>query len=360
MSVSYGGDKITFDDGTSIASGLSHFRNRVINGAMEIDQRRNGSAATVDGDNVYGVDRWTSTEIGNGAFTQQQISDAPSGFKNSLRITTTTAQTGTLNAVTRHYIEGTNLVDLAWGTASAKTITLSFWVKSSLTGTFGGAISNDTDAGALRNYVISYTISSANTWEYKTITIPGDTTGTWPTTTGIGLIIWFSHGTGNLGAANSWSGSDHRGVTGQTNLISTLNATWQITGVQFEVGSFATTFERRPYGTELQLCQRYFQKVAGFTCIGSSAVSPGLSIQYVVPMRTSPTVGQTGVLTIENMGTDDKVQSSTSIAIRSSRINSTGAALTLDNFSGLTQFRPYLHNVNHNGTDNYITLAAEL
>ena len=260
MSVSYGGDKITFDDGTSIASGLSHFRNRVINGAMEIDQRRNGSAATVDGDNVYGVDRWTSTEIGNGAFTQQQISDAPSGFKNSLRITTTTAQTGTLNAVTRHYIEGTNLVDLAWGTASAKTITLSFWVKSSLTGTFGGAIRNDSDAGALRNYVISYTISSANTWEYKTITIPGDTTGTWPTTTGIGLIIWFSHGTGNLGAANSWSGSDHRGVTGQTNLISTLNATWQITGVQFEVGSFATTFERRPYGTELALCQRYFLK----------------------------------------------------------------------------------------------------
>jgi len=300
MSVTYGGDKITFDDGTSIASGLSHFRNRVINGAMEIDQRRNGSAATVDGDNVYGVDRWTSTEIGNGAFTQQQISDAPSGFKNSLRITTTTAQTGTLNAVTRHYIEGTNLADLAWGTASAKTITLSFWVKSSLTGTFGGAIRNDSDAGALRNYVISYTISSANTWEYKTITIPGDTTGTWPTTTGIGLIIWFSHGTANLGAANSWSGSDHRGVTGQTNLISTLNATWQITGVQFEVGSFATTFERRPYGTELNLCLRYYYKLGGtslFTVsngagmgVGRCTTTTGASIitPFPVPMRARP------------------------------------------------------------------------
>jgi hypothetical protein len=298
MSVSYGGDKITFDDGTSIASGLSHFRNRVINGAMEIDQRRNGSAATVDGDNVYGVDRWTSTEIGNGAFTQQQISDAPSGFKNSLRITTTTAQTGTLNAVTRHYIEGTNLVDLAWGTASAKAVTLSFWVKSSLTGTFGGAIRNDSDAGALRNYVISYTISSANTWEYKTITIPGDTTGTWPTTTGIGLIIWFSHGTANLGAAGSWSGSDHRGVTGQTNLISTLNATWQITGVQFEVGSFATTFERRPYGTEFELCQRYFQVLmSGQFCDAYMAVvrSAGgtvisMPFTYQIPMRASPTI----------------------------------------------------------------------
>lgn len=279
------------------------FKNRIINGDMRIDQRNAGAAVTVDGANLYGVDRWTSTEIGNGALSQQQISDAPPGFKNSLRITTTTAQTGTLNAVTRQYIEGTNLIDLAWGTASAKAISLSFWVKSSLTGTFGGSLKNDDNS---RNYVFSYTISSANTWEYKTVSVPGDTSGTWPTTTGIGMTVWFSHGaSNNLGSAGSWTGTDIRGVTGQTNIIATLNATWQITGVQLELGATATQFDYRPFGTELALCQRYFQKIAGNTSSGyenfatAVAYSSGSSafrfqIYLPVVMRTAPSFAQVG------------------------------------------------------------------
>ena len=205
MSVSYGGDKITFDDGTSIASGLSHFRNRIINGAMEIDQR-NAGASMVPVD-AYTLDRWEVREDTDGAVTIQQISDAPTGFKNSARITVTTADsslTTTQRLFFRQVIEGNNIADLAWGTASAKTITLSFWVKSSVTGTFSGALGN---SGNARNYVFTYTINAANTWEYKTITIAGDTSGTWLTDTGAGVSVFFTLGSGpdyTTSSANSW------------------------------------------------------------------------------------------------------------------------------------------------------------
>jgi hypothetical protein len=236
---------------------------------------------------------------------------------------------------------------------------LSFWVRSSLTGTFGGALEN---AATTRAYPFTYTISSANTWEYKTITVAGDTTGTWSTDNGVGIRVWFNLGAGSTysGTAGAWAGADYRSATGATSVVGTLNATFYITGVQLERGSTASSFEYRPYGTELQLCQRYYQKLAGFTCVGGSATDIALSIPFTLPMRSSPSVGQTGVLTIENIGVADITQSSTSISIRSSRIDTVGGAFSMSNFSGLTQFRPYIQNVNHNGTDNYITLSAEL
>ena len=241
---------------------VTAFKNRIINGAMLIDQRNNGASVTINSaSNTYTLDRWIGYgQATDGVYTIQQSSTAPAGFSKSLLATVTTADSsvGATQIYTLRYkIEGLNLTDLNWGTANAATVTLSFWVRSSVTGTFGGSILND---GQSRSYPFSYTISSANTWEQKTITIAGDTSGTWLTTNGIGMDLFFSLGMGSTysGTASTWSGTNYYSVTGSTNLISTLNATFYITGVQLEKGSVATSFDYRPYGTELQLCQRYY------------------------------------------------------------------------------------------------------
>ena len=283
-------DRIVDTSGGVLAPISSVMRNRIINGAMVIDQRNAGASVTYDGSSGYSLDRYFSVEIGDGAFTVQQVTDAPAGFTNSLKVTVTTAQTGTLNAATIQNIEGFNIADLGWGTASAKTVTLSFWIKSSVTGSLGGALRNSANN---RSYPFNYSVSSANTWEYKTVTIAGDTTGTWATgnTTGIGVL--FSHGTSLTGTADAWAGSDFRAPTGSTFVIQTLNATWQVTGVQLEVGSQATSFEYRQYQQELALCQRYLPawrgSANGWTgqCTGTTTAQ--LNIAFPVQTRTAPT-----------------------------------------------------------------------
>jgi hypothetical protein len=259
-----GSDGVTFPDSTTQNTTDRYgFVNRIINGDMRIDQRNAGAAVTANG--AFPVDRFLVGNGTDGSFSAQQDSSAPAGFINSVKFTTTTADgtLGTSQQITfNHRIEGTNIADLGWGTANAKTVTLSFWVRSSLTGTFGGSLRN---SGANRSYPFSYSISAADTWEQKTITVSGDTTGTWLTTTGIGIIIYFGLGVGTdfSGTAGAWAGSNLLSVTGATSVIGTLNATWYITGVQLEVGSVATPFERRPYGTELALCQRYCYQAVG-------------------------------------------------------------------------------------------------
>jgi hypothetical protein len=361
MSVSYGGDSIVFADGSVQSGGWNGFRNRIINGAMVIDQRNAGASVTQTTSNLYGIDRFQSVGSVTSKFTFQQSSTAPTGFINSTLITSSaTTSVGSSDFyLYGQLVEGLNMADLAWGTASAATVTISFWVRSSLTGTFGGSVQNSDNS---RNYPFSYTISAANTWEQKSVTIAGDTSGTWLTTNGIGMKVRWSMGAGSTvsGTAGAWSGTLYYSATGATSVVGTSGATFYITGVQLERGSTASSFEYRSYGAELALCQRYYQKLAGGTVVGSGATDIGLSIPFTLPMRSAPSVGQTGVLTIENMGTSDITQSSTSISIRSSRINTVGGVFSMSNFSGLTQFRPYLHNVNHNGTDNYITLTAEL
>jgi len=293
MSVSYGGDSIVFADGSVNSSGFIGHRNRIINGAMVIDQRNAG--AVVTSNDFFPVDRFR-LGFGNssGAFSAQQTTTAPAGFINSIKYLTTTADASlgaSEYATLYHAVEGLNVADLAWGTANAATVTLSFWCRSSITGTFGGSIRN---GAGNRSYPFSYTINQANTWEKQTITIPGDTTGTWLTTNGVGLYLNFGMGTGtSLSAtAGAWTAGNYINVTGAVNLIATLNADFYITGVQLERGSTASSFEYRPYGTELALCQRYFQLmdmgyVYGYAPSGNQVTS---NYTYPVAMRTASTV----------------------------------------------------------------------
>jgi len=286
-----GGNTATINSMTPTADSLQGFRNRIINGAMMIAQRGT-SAVTSSGS--YPVDRFSITNTTDGAFSAQQDATAPTGFVNSLKYTVTTADSSlasTQVAFVRHKIEGTNVSDLAWGSASAKTVTLSFQVRSSVTGTFGGALRNSADD---RSYPFTYSISSANTWETKSVTIAGDTSGTWLTTTGIGIQIIFSLGSGSsrVGTAGAWATAEYTGATGETNLMATLNATWYITGAQLEVGSVATPFERRDYGRELAMCQRYAYKLGAISLAKMRELDRSRVGFYVLPveMRTAVTV----------------------------------------------------------------------
>jgi hypothetical protein len=237
------------------------WRNRIINGTMVIDQRNAGASASLNSAQTYFLDRWFAVEDTDGTMTIQQSSTAPAGFSNSAVLTTGTAD-ASLGATQICYvgqkIEGFNFADLAWGTASAQPVTLSFWVRSSLTGTFGGAIANN---AFNRSYPFTYTISAANTFEYKTVTIAGDITGTWVgATNGVGLQLFFGLGVGSTysGTAGAWAGSGFISATGATSVIGTAGATFYITGVQLERGTSATPFEYRDCGRELMMCQRYY------------------------------------------------------------------------------------------------------
>jgi len=272
-----------------------NMKNRLINGNMVIAQR---TTSAVTANDSYAVDRWNIGNSTDGSFSAIQDSDAPAGFNKSVKFTITTADasvTGTQSLFMVQPIEGLNTADLNWGTANAKTVTLSFWVKSSVTGTFSGSLVNN----ALdRSYPFTYTIASANTWEYETITIAGDTSGTWVTDNNAGIRVYFSLGTGStrLGTAGVWGGTRYQGATGETALVNTLNATWFITGVQLEVGSTATSFDYRPYGTELNLCYRYYETntVAGFYyTVRNDGISRGL-LQFMVTKRASATVTLAG------------------------------------------------------------------
>ena len=278
------------------------FRNRIINGNMVIDQRNAGASVTVDGTNgIYTLDRWLASDQTDGVFTVQRSTTAPAGYINSLLVTITTADTSlaaTQRSFVAQYIEGLNCADLGWGTASAATVTLSFWVRSSLTGTFGGSLYNSAED---RSYPFTYTISAANTWEQKSVTVAGDTSGTWLTTNGIGIAVGFNLGTGSTytGTAGAWAATRYYSATGATSVIGTLNATFYITGVQLEKGSTATPFEQRLYGTELALCQRYYAKMSAsaggtYTAFGSgysaTTTQANVCIKHPVQMRSVPTL----------------------------------------------------------------------
>jgi hypothetical protein len=288
-----GTDGVQFNDASLQGAAASPYvlKNRIINGAMVIDQRNAGASISNSSSGVYAVDRFISYDFSDGTQTVQQVADAPAGFVNSLKMTITSGATSSsLFTGFQQAIEGFNTADLAWGTASAKTVTLSFWVKSSLTGTFGGAFGNSAQN---RSYAFTYTISAANTWEQKTITIAGDTTGTWVTNNGLGIAVRWSLGVNAsyAGTAGSWAAANYFSATGAVNLEATNGATWQMTGVQLEQNTSATPFERRLYNQELANCQRYFQRTPGFFGITAPSTQTDLTGAYSMftPMRANPT-----------------------------------------------------------------------
>ena len=260
---------------------------------MVLDQRNAGASVTPNG--TYTLDRWSISNSQTGKLTVQQNAGSvtpPVGFNNYLGVTSTSAY----SVLSGDYfwlgqrIEGFNTADLAWGTANAQTITLSFWVRSSLTGTFGGALRND--AGNY-NYPFSYTVSSANTWEQKSITITGATSGTWLKTNGNGIELDFSLGIGSTygsGTAGAWTTSNYYAPTGATSVVGTSGATFYITGVQLEAGTTASPFEYRQYGTELSLCQRYYELIATFIGKATSASQVEGTLSFFVPKRATPSL----------------------------------------------------------------------
>jgi len=299
------GGNTTTINGTTPTAYNTMGKNRIINGAMEIDQRNAGSSVTATTSTVYTVDRWGIYGQQASKFTAQQNAGSvtpPAGFKNYLGITSSSAYSVLAgdNFKIVQPIEGLNCADLGFGTSDAKTLTLSFWVRSSLTGTFGGSFTN---SSYNRSYPFTYSISSANTWEQKSITFTADTSGTWLTTNGIGVNVIFSMGMGTdqSGTAGSWAAGNYQSVTGATSVVGTSGATFYITGVQLEVGSVATEFERRPYGTELALCQRYCVVISGAgTTASSSPVASGYCVgttNFYVPyvFKVTPRTPPTGI-----------------------------------------------------------------
>ena len=333
----------------AIAQGGSNnvtFRNKIINGACVIDQRNAGASITPSTGSSFAVDRFVFQPSVASKFSLQQNAGSvtpPVGFTNYLGATSLSAYSiGASDYFNLgQNIEGFNFADMQWGTANAKTITLSFWVRSSLTGTFGVSFRND---NADRNYQASYTISSANTWEQKTITVAGDTSGTWTgATNGTGLRLGFGLGIGSTYSttAGAWSAGNYFGLTGATSVVGTNTATFYITGVQLEAGTTASPFEYRQYGTELALCQRYCQVIADSSqqCLGFVNGSQAIFYAYAtlcVPLRASspsvsysttlnPTTNAANLSTVTGINSVGYAPGTTSVKIAYT-INSTPSA----------------------------------
>jgi hypothetical protein len=348
------------------------FKNRIINGAMVIDQRDSGASVTLTTDMTYTLDRWVSRLTQSSKFSVQQNAGSvtpPVGYTNYLGCTSLSAYSLGTNDyfLQAQRIEGYNVSDLAWGTSNAKTVTLSAWVYSSLTGTFGGSITN---YNYNRWYPFSFTISSANTWTQISVTIPGDTTGSWAVNNAIGLIVNFSLGTGSgySNAAGVWNSNISISSTGAVSVVGTNGATFYFTGVQLEVGTQATSFDYRDYGRELFLCQRYFQILCSATGsatyispISTDSSTTGFGVVNLpVPMRTSPSLvitlsggttkyrANTGNVN-DNSNTDPTIANANNFSFR---LNYTGFSALTANVSGWVNDR--------DSTSGYFGVNAEL
>jgi len=362
-------DSITDSNGGVLAPSSSVFRNRLINSDMRIDQRNAGASVTATSGVLYTIDRWFANSSQASKFTIQRNAGSvtpPVGFTNYLGTTSSSAYsvlTSDYFAVSQA-IEGLNVADLGWGTANAQTITVSFWVRSSLTGTFGGSIIN---SAGNRSYPFTYTINSANTWEKETITIAGDTSGTWLTTNGVGLYLSFSLGAGATysSTAGAWAAGNFNSATGATSVVGTNGATFYITGVQLEKGSTATSFDYRPYGTELALCQRYTQVIrsnaSGTTglvnlpCISSTRAYG--EMPFEMQMRSAPVITFSAANTFNTR--NNSGSGVTLTAITASNINIYSYDLDVSVASGLTAGDCTSTSMIA-GTSGLITISAEL
>ena len=360
------GQNVTFAQAANLPNTFG-FKNRIINGAMVIDQRNAGASVSLStGSLAYPVDRSGAIITQGSGHTGQRSTVAPAGFVNSLLITVGTGASPTAGQISRIYqgIEGVNVADLGWGTANAQTITLSFWVRSSLTGTFAGGVYN---GDSNRTYVFTYSISSANTWEQKTVTIAGDTSGSWNTGNGAGMYVNWDLGTGSTyqGTAGVWAAGAAWATSGSVKLAATSGATFYITGITLEKGSTATSFDYRPYGTELQLCQRYCYQVTsvggtdGFVRYAVGECTSTTLVDSVIPfpvqMRVTPSL--TTPAASQFAATSSPIAGTAIALLAGSGVNTAGVRLTVA--SGLTLGRAAQLMSNNNNT-SYLLFSSEL
>ena len=319
----------------------------IINGDMAIDQRNSGASLTITGNDVS-CDRWKfQVSQASKLTSEQNDSSGLANFNNYMRITTASAHTPATDEffIVKQNIEGQNMTFLNFGSSDAQAITLGFYVRSSLTGTFGGAVYNQ--AGN-RNHPFSYTISSANTWEFKTVNISGDTTGTWQKDNAIGMTLLFSLGANatRLNTAGTWTATYSTGATGQVNMIETGSATWDVTGVQLEIGTFDANsippFQFEDRATSLARCQRYYQIIA----IDDGVVGAGMAyntttayyvVKFMTPMRTGPSADMTGDFRYYRGGTSALTStfSLNNTTVYNTRLSITGTSLIAGNGSWL-------------------------
>lgn len=311
------------------------FRNRIINGDMRIDQRASGASTTPTASGYYSCDRWSLTIPAASKLTVGRNLGAvtpPAGFDNYLGFSTAAAYAPTAGQAftVGQAVEGSNVADYMWGTANAKPVTIGIWVRSSLTGNHSGVVRN---SALNRSHPFTVNIAAANTWEYKTITIPGDTAGTWLKDNGVGLSLSFNLGSNadQLGAAGAWAAANYSGVTGSVSVVGTLGATFYFTGVQTEEGGIATPFERRDYARELLMCQRYFESGTGqrMTNYGAGAQRVNASTAFKVTKRAAPTV-TVGTGAVDFTNTEHFQSYSLAVAA--------GAEYTPGNFSASSEF----------------------
>ena len=347
-------------------------KNRIANGSFEIDQRNSGASQSISSYG-YGLDRWGYQCYTSGIFTSQQTTSVPNGnLTKSLGLTVTTADTSGISTHVYQLfqkIEGNNVFDLGFGTSNAQTITISFWAKASLTGSYAVSVQNN---AFNRGYVTTFTISSANTWQYITLTIPSDTSGTWTTDTTIGLQLAFDLGSGSGSnyTANAWTNTTTSSMrtSSTVNWIGTTGATFNIAGVQLEKGSVATPFSRAG-GTlqgELALCQRYYWRSNGvlgtaghpIICATQSSASAYCYAPFPVTMRVAPVSIDYANVRLVNYGV--AAYSITSLNLSGGGESSPSVGVfTADGASGMTANRPvFLYG--STGTPNYIGFSAEL
>lgn len=362
---------INFSDGSTQAVAYHGNKNLIINGNFDIWQR--GTASTPLSNNLFLADRFhVGFAMSSATGTIEQSSDAPddySQYSSLLTVTGTETPTGTNNVTFNQKIEGYNIRRLGFGTSSARSITISFWVKSLLTGTFCGSIANSTFD---RVYIYEYTINSANTWEKKTITIHGDTTGNWNVSISTGIWVrWaLSVGSDFISTANSWIGTTDFATASYTNLFGTNSATWQIAKVQLEEGDKATDFEFEDYIFQLAKCQRYLLShtfgigaVGLYSCPGSMTTTTiaDFCIPTPVSMRTTPSVS---LVPVYNTGSGWQINTSSTNAVLSTspqvvERSDFAVNLRLTIGSGITEHDTcYLYN--NTGQTGYLIFNAEL
>jgi len=359
----------------STAAQYTGFKNRILNGQMQIDQRNAGASVTAN--NAYTLDRWIAYNSQTSKFTIRQNAGsvanggsvvAPEGFTNWLGVTSSSAYsiTSTDYFILRQSIEGFNMADLSWGTANAATVTLSFRVYSSLTGTFGGSLQNSAQN---RSYPFTYSIPTANTWTTISVTIAGDTTGTWNTNNTAGILLEIGLGVGSTlsGTAGAWASANYFSATGATSVVGTNGATFYITGVQLEKGSTATSFDYRPYGTELALCQRYYYKIFpaattkpltqvgwyGSACIGFNKFPVSMRIPPTA-VEQSGTANQYAIAYLTSIATCSAVPSFSNATVDTA-ITLFTTATTITNGQGVAGYTDAT-----NGATAYLAWSAEL